>query len=248
MIFPSNSESFVEGLKSTTLLFKTMFLFLALKTTVVDSTRFWGYPFESILLSYLKHAICHPKWQVYDTESKEFLNQKSYVFSVFLTKKKSPSDVSSVEMFFFGKSWRMYFFHVAHIELLKISWRGTLESPGRFSWKYQRSKTCGKPRWTPSVSGWEPGCCFFWWTAGGEHRANALHQRFGETSPGYHLGSVILSAFLKTLFRGLAFVWVSAANVGAIMYIFIYIYILYIYIYIYVQLYAYDFYIIYIYI
>lgn len=167
---------------------------------------------------------------------------KKLRFQCFSHKKKSPSDVSSVEMFFFGKSWRMYFFHVAHIELLKISWRGTLESPGRFSWKYQRSKTCGKPRWTPSVSGWEPGCCFFWWTAGGEHRANALHQRFGETSPGYHLGSVILSAFLKTLFRGLAFVWVSAANVGAIMYtIFIYIYIfctyiciLYLYVYIYI--------------
>ena len=225
MIFPSNSESFVEGSKSTTLLFKTMFLFLALKTTVVDSTCFWGYPFEFILLSYLKHAICHPKWQVYDTESKEFPNQKSYVFSVFLTKKKSPSDVSSVEMFFFGKSWRMYFFHVAHIELLKISWRGTLESPGRFSWKYQRSKTCGKPRWTPSVSGWEPGCCFFWWTAGGEHRANALHQRFGETSPGYHLGSVILSAFLKTLFRGLFFFWVFCCKCwGDYVYIYICIY------------------------
>ena len=273
MIFPSNSESFVEGLKSTTLLFKTMFLFLALKTTVVDSTRFWEYPFESILLSYLKHAICHPKWQVYDTESKEFPNQKSYLFSVFLTKKVSFWCFFCWDVFF-GKSWRMYFFMLHTLSFWKFHDVAPQNLPG------DSVENIKDPRLLANLAGRQvyPGenrvVLFFWWTAGGEHRANARHQRFSETSPGYHLGSVILSAFLKTLFRGLFFFWVFCCkcwgdyvniylyiylhiyiNIYLYIFIFIYIYIyiyifffIYIHLYIYVQLYAYDFYIINIYI
>lgn len=233
MIFPSNSESFVEGLKSTTLLFKTMFLFLALKTTVVDSTRFWGYPFESILLSYLKHAICHPKWQVYDTESKEFLNQKSYVFSVFLTKKKSPSDVSSVEMFFFWKKLKDVFFsfctHWAFENFMTWHPRISREIQLKISkiqnlWQTSLNAKCIRVR---------TGLLFFlvnrWWGAPGKCPTSAFRRNIARLSSGL---SDLERLSQNSLPRSGFCLSFCCKCWGDYVYIYIYIYFLYIYMYI----------------
>ena len=149
---------------------------------------------------------------------------------------------------FFGKSWRMYFFHVAHIELLKISWRGTLESPGRFCWKYQRSKTCGKPRWTPSVSGWEPGCCFFlvnrWWGAPSKCPTSAFRRNIARLSSGLSDLERISQNSLPRSGFCLSF---CCKCWGDYVYIYIYIY-LFIYLFFYICIYKYINLFIYIYI
>ena len=99
-----------------------------------------------------------------------------------------------------------------------------------------------KPRWTPSVSGWEPGGCFFWWNrwwgAPGKCPTSAFRQNIARLSSGLSdlerlsqnslPRSGFFLSFLLQMFRRLC------------IYLYIYIYIvLYLYTYIYIYLFIY---------
>ena len=173
---------------------------------------------ESILLSYLK--LCNLQsikmtWYN-DIESEDFPKQKTK-FSMFSTKydDKKLFKVQSWWCFgcffllrcFFSEKWRIYdefFFHI-FLVLKKLSnFENCTVTPQNLPDSVEDMKD---PNRFQLRLGWERACFFGWTLVGGTGHLCTSARCFG-AAPGYHLGSVILSAFLKTLFRGRVF-WVS---------------------------------------
>ena len=205
-----------------------MFLFLGSEDHQLDSTHFgWGALERSqvrfciyLNLSYWatwNYAICNPSWHgIMILKARTFRNKK-LSFPCFPQNMMTKSFKAQswwcfgcffLLRYFFGKVkdlWWVFFIFFG-VEKIEFFWKlhsDTPESPW-FSWRYERSQPVSTS--FSHCTGWERACFFGWTLVGGTGHRRTSARCFG-AAPGYHLGSVILSAFLKTLFRGRVF-WV----------------------------------------